>query len=126
MAFIIKNSTVPTVIKFTQKCTVCELLAKSSLPQDGEGPIHHQLPPEHSDELTTHCQLILVMIQFGAYREVLGCEGAEPISEWAGPRVYNEDQTLLLSFLLPLLLLRVQPAVLTWQCHTQSSSSCLH
>ena len=26
--------------------------------------------------------MILVMLQFGAYREVLGCEGADPASEY--------------------------------------------
>ena len=75
-----------------------------SLRQDSEAPIHHQLPPEHSDELTTHCQLILIMLQFGANSEVLGCEEAEPISEWAGQGVYTEDQPLPDSILL----LRVQ------------------
>ena len=49
--------------------------------QDDNSPIHHHLTSEQSDELTSHCQMMLVLIQFGAYREVLGCEGAEPISK---------------------------------------------
>ena len=39
------------------------------------------MKPEQCDELTSNAQMIMVLLQFGAYREILGCEGAVPASE---------------------------------------------
>ena len=37
--------------------------------------------PEQCEELTSNGQMILVLLQFGAYREILACDGAVPASK---------------------------------------------
>ena len=61
-------------------------------PQEGDDAIHENLKPEECDQLTSNAQMILVMLQFGAYREVLGCEGATPASELLTPLGYHNLQ----------------------------------
>lgn len=41
------------------------------LPQEGDHGVHENLPLHVCDELTRNAQMILQMLSFGAYREVL-------------------------------------------------------
>ena len=43
--------------------------------QEGDHGVHENLPPHVCDELTRHAQMILQMLSFGAYREVLATVG---------------------------------------------------
>lgn len=49
--------------------------------------------PEQCEELTSNGQMILVLLQFGAYREILGCDGAIPASK------RNTSRNLFFDFL---------------------------
>lgn len=46
--------------------------------EEGDETIHETMLPEQCEELTSNGQMILVLLQFGAYREILGCDGAIP------------------------------------------------
>lgn len=47
--------------------------------EESDSGIHENLPPEESDKITRNAQMILQMLNFGAYREVLAVDGATPV-----------------------------------------------
>lgn len=67
----------PGSIGIPDPCEVC--MSRGSLDlrlclcslQEGDHGVHENLPPHVCDELTRHAQMMLQMLSFGAYREVL-------------------------------------------------------
>lgn len=47
--------------------------------EESDVGIHDNLAPHECDELTRNAQTILMMLSYGAYREVLAVEGASPV-----------------------------------------------
>jgi interleukin enhancer-binding factor 2 len=57
--------------------------------EEGDDAIHENLLPVQCEELTSHAQRILVLLQFGAYREVLACDGCSP-AKFSVPYSFGE------------------------------------
>ena len=52
-----------------------------SPPQETDSGIHERYSMWEMDELSRNAQMIIQMLHFGAYQEILGVDGAKPLGE---------------------------------------------
>ena len=71
LSLFIYYSLLPPLLSFS----LCLLIPL----QETDAGVHESLPIWAMDELTRNSQMILQMLHFGAYQEILGVDGAKPI-----------------------------------------------